>query len=84
MVPRQKSRSPSPNLTYPKVPPVYGLLAHGYRIYSKTPCFQTHDAENILMAWGQLVGGFEKIQNTCSFEISGSCIEFQALFVSQK
>jgi hypothetical protein len=67
MVPRQKSRSPSPNLTYPKVspmkvivPPVYGVLAHGYRIYSKTPCSQTHDAENILTAWDQLLGVLRK------------------------
>jgi hypothetical protein len=89
-VPRQKSSSPSRNLTFPGhkkviLPPVYGLLPHGYRIYSKTPWSQTHGAENILMAWGQLVGGgLENILNTCSFKISGSCIEFQALFVSQK
>jgi hypothetical protein len=61
---------------------VYSLLPHGYRIYSKTPWSQTHDAENI--AWGQLIGGFESILNTCGFKISGCCIEFQALFVSQK
>jgi hypothetical protein len=95
MVPRQKSRSQSPNLTYP------GLVrrSHPRRwLYHQCMAFYPMVIEYTgkplgprpmmlrIFLWpgGQLVGGFENILNTCGFKISGCCIEFQALFVNQR